>query len=438
MNEDDEEKPPLDLKNFPLEEEEEEASSEIFRKTAVERKSHPDQLDTLLKIINPASWLTVSALFFILTIIVAWAFLGSLPKIAKGNGIFMSSEGAVTIQTMLDGVVQRIHVKSGDHVSKGTLLAEIFDPKDELKSQTAEIKVNNLTENLKKLKEEIEIERIATRSGIEKEISAKEFTIKENELNLKGLQEDLEKKKALLKEGLISANSVRDEERKLIQQNIDIETTKAAIASLKASLVKGSRDEEIKTKEQELLKEIENRDLLKTTLEASKIYSPIQGKVQEIFVNQGDHVTIGQPLIWVESPPSPENPLVIYGYFPLGESKDLQAGQDAEIIIAEETFLAGKLKEVSQYPISSENIQRLFHSKALEEYLTSGKNAVLFALIELNLDPEGHPINFYGDANTTVKLSTGLVCKLQAVTSRVRPIYYLLPIEQFKTIQTGG
>lgn len=416
-------------------EDEEEEDTEIYRKISLERKRHPDQLDTLLAIVNPASWLTLGALFTILATILIWSFVGSLPIIVQGNGIFMSEGGEVTVQTTVDGIVQRLHVKAGDQVTKGTLLAEIFDSKEELMYKTAEIKVTYLSKNLEELKLDVEKETAATKSGIEKDIAAKEFTIKENELNKKSLEEDLQKKKNLYAEGLISANTLRDAEAKLIQQNIDIENTKATIAGLKANLLKGSREGEIKAKEQELLKEIENRDLLKTSLEASKIYSPINGKIQEIFINQGDHVTLGQALIWLEALPSETNPLVVYAYFPVSQSKEIKVGQEAEVIIRKDRKILGKVKEVSEYPVSSESIFRLFHSKALEEYLTSSKNASTFTLIEVMHDTKGQLINYHSRQSADFEVSTGTVCEVHAIIDKVRPIYYLLPVEQFKDSQ---
>lgn len=424
----------LDHQNASLEEEEEEEEEDqIFRQISLERRRHPDQLDSLLVVVNPAYWIALGGLYFILAIIIAWAFFGSIPLIAKGKGIFMTQQGGTTVQALLEGIVQRIHVSPGDFVSKGTLIAEIFDPKEDLKYRTSQIKVENLTKNLEQLQAEVKAEREAARSSVEKEIAAKEFTIQQKELRVKTLTEDIEKKQQLLIEGIISAALLREDETKLIQENIDIENAKAGIETLKSSLVKGTREEEIKGKIQEMLKATEERDLLRTSLESSKIYAPIDGEILELYMNIGDLVTLGKALVWMETPPSDKNPLVVYGYFPVENAKDLKKGQSVEIIISKDTKLQGSLDKVSLYPISSETLLRTFHSKALEEYLTSGENAAVYAMIDLKRDSSGQLVmQLFGGKSKIHEISVGTVCVVQAITSRVRPIYYLLPIEQFK------
>lgn len=408
----------------------------IFRKVSIEKKRHPEQLDSLLVVVNPISWVALICLYLIIASTLIWAFFGSLPLMLEGRGIFMSEKGGVTVQTMVNGVVQRIHAAPGNMVAKGDLIAEIFDPKEDLKFKVAQIKVDNLTRNVEQLKNEVDEEEQAKRAGVKTEIAAKEYTIQQKELRIKSLQEDLEKKKKLLAEGLISANSLRDEESKIFQENIDIENAKAAIENLKASLLKGRRAEEIKSKLQELLKATEERDLLYTSLESSKVYSPVDGRVLELFVNKGDHVNLGDPLVWIEIPPSDENPLVVYSYFPINTNhtiKDLKPGQSVEVIISKDTKILGTIRKVSQYPVSSETILRLFHSKALEQYLTSGTNAVVQATVELKRDRSGHLVlQFFGEYPADSEIATGTVCRVQAITSRVRPIYYLLPMEHFK------
>lgn len=429
MAEFDEEPPSPPEEKLILEEEvsPEEEEEHLFRETALKVKTDPEQLGELLVVVNPASWYAMAGVLSVLAIAVLWAFFGSIPIRAEGRGIFIGENGTVTVQALIDGIVQKIYVKPGDYVKKGTLMVEVYDPNEDLKLKSAEIKVANLTRDLKSLQEEIAREEAASISSIKSDLTAKEYTIKQKEIYIEGLQKDYEKKKGLYKEGLISSSELRDTERQLLQEKIDIEIAKANVETLKGNLLKGYRTEEYKAKADSLLRETQDRDLLKTKLEDSRVYSPINGRVLEMFAGQGDLVTTGHPLVWVETVPSPENPLKVQGFFPLPNGKNIVKGQRVKIAFSTSTatgvvYIEGTVREVSEYAVSSENILRLFHSKALGEFLTSGAAAVISA--DIDLDKERN--------DTLGKISTGTVCTLQAVVSRVRPIYYLLPMEQFK------
>ena len=57
----------------------------IFRKTALERLSSPDQLDSMLKITSPMSWLGIGAAGALAVAVIAWAFTGSIPNTVFSN-----------------------------------------------------------------------------------------------------------------------------------------------------------------------------------------------------------------------------------------------------------------------------------------------------------------------------------------------------------------
>lgn len=410
----------------------EEIEESIFRETSKSRLSHPEQLDALLTVIPPASWIILAVLLLLLLFGIGWAFFGSLPVKVDGRGIFMSQEGGFTVQTMLEGIVKNIYVAPGDVIKAGDLITEIDDPRENLKLRDAEYKVDNLTEELAAFRKAVNIEAAAIQAGLQSELNAKNFAVQQKEMGLASLSEDLEKKKALFKEGLISASALRDQELRVIQENIEIETIKAAAEGIKANLLKQYRAEEIKQKEQSLQQATEVRDLLRTNINYSKVYAPNDGKVLEIFINVGDRVLPGQSLLWIEPPFDKANPLLVYGYFPIEEGKRIALNQEVKISLGS-GFLLGHVKEISQYAVTSENLLRLFHSKALEQYLTSGSNAVIHVMIdpELGGKPEnkgGYIIDEEGS-----EINSGTVAKLQAIVERIRPIYYLLPIKQFKT-----
>lgn len=390
------------------------------------RINHPDQLDALV-VVNSSLWIALSGLMLLTLSGIIWAFVGSLPIQVKGKGIFMSRDGGFTAQAMMEGIVKNIAVKPGDLVQKGDLLLEIISPKEEIKLKAAELKVANTNKNLENFKKIVQEEGAAVKSGIESDLEAKNYTIQQKELNLAVMDEDVVKKRQLYTEGLISALTLRETESKIIEAKIEIQSLKASVVALQASLLKAYRTDEIKQKEQELFSQIEERDLIKANLAYSKVHATARGRILELLVSNGDLVNEGDSLVWLEHPVSVENPMMIYAYFPIEKSKLLFKGQQIET----SNHLQGNISEISRYAISSESILRLFHSQALGEYLTAGKSAVVSVLVDPHLEPVATPAHGE-EVHQTSEVSTGTVVDIRVLLGRVKPIYYLLPLDRFK------
>lgn len=58
----------------------------IFRKEALERLSSPEQLDQLMQIVTPRSWLPLAALGGLLACGVVWSLFGRIPVTTTGRG----------------------------------------------------------------------------------------------------------------------------------------------------------------------------------------------------------------------------------------------------------------------------------------------------------------------------------------------------------------
>lgn len=62
---------------------------QLFRKSAVERISSPEQLDKLINISSTRSWIMLIGLFLICVSIVYWICTGKFTEIIEVNGIYM-------------------------------------------------------------------------------------------------------------------------------------------------------------------------------------------------------------------------------------------------------------------------------------------------------------------------------------------------------------
>jgi hypothetical protein len=66
-----------------------EQSNSIFRKESLERLSSPEQLDQLMQVVSPKSWLPLASLASLMALALVWGFLGRIPITAVGKGILV-------------------------------------------------------------------------------------------------------------------------------------------------------------------------------------------------------------------------------------------------------------------------------------------------------------------------------------------------------------
>lgn len=69
-------------------------NSSIFRKEALERLSSPEQLDQLMQIVTPRSWLPLAALGGLLGVGLIWSFVGKIPVTTTGRGAIVYSNSS--------------------------------------------------------------------------------------------------------------------------------------------------------------------------------------------------------------------------------------------------------------------------------------------------------------------------------------------------------
>jgi multidrug efflux pump subunit AcrA (membrane-fusion protein) len=98
----------------------------IFRKVALERLSSPEQLDQLMQVTDRRGWLALTALVGLLATAVTWGVLGSVSTRVMGQGILIRSGGLNSVVSTYSGEVTELHVRVGDVIERGQVLASLF------------------------------------------------------------------------------------------------------------------------------------------------------------------------------------------------------------------------------------------------------------------------------------------------------------------------
>ena len=66
--------------------------SSVYRKSAIERLSSPEQLDKALVVTSPLSWLVLLGVAIIFAAVIVWSVLGNLPTVTPVNGVLIESK----------------------------------------------------------------------------------------------------------------------------------------------------------------------------------------------------------------------------------------------------------------------------------------------------------------------------------------------------------
>lgn len=99
--------------------------ADLYRKSSLEKLSNPDQLDRMIKISSPLSWLALVAVFLIIAATVVWAFVGTIPSTETVNGIITDTDSSCAVFADVSGVIDVYYKQSGDSVTSGEVIAHI-------------------------------------------------------------------------------------------------------------------------------------------------------------------------------------------------------------------------------------------------------------------------------------------------------------------------
>ncbi|MDY7095890.1 MAG: NHLP bacteriocin system secretion protein, partial [Acidobacteriota bacterium] len=122
--------------------------SRIFRKVALERLSSPEQLDQLMQVTRPSGWLALGGVGLLLSAALFWAWFGSIPTLAGGEGILVRRGGVSNLSVTASGRVEEVLVNTGQLVEAGKpvltlqqepLLRQIEDTEERRRSLAAEL-----------------------------------------------------------------------------------------------------------------------------------------------------------------------------------------------------------------------------------------------------------------------------------------------------------
>ena len=91
----------------------------LYRKSALERISSPEQLDKVMKVTSPMSWFALLGITLVIIVTIVWSIVGTIPETITSKGIVSSIVGSNSIYTQDAGTVISLRVRTGQEVHLG-------------------------------------------------------------------------------------------------------------------------------------------------------------------------------------------------------------------------------------------------------------------------------------------------------------------------------
>lgn len=407
-------------------------ASKIFRKVALDRMSSPEQLDQLLRVTTPKTWLALLALIVFLGAAVAWGYFGELTIRVSGPGVLIRSGGVRNVVPLGAGQVLDLAVGVGDLVQVGQIVATVAQP-----ALVEQIRIarSRLSETRAQRDEMLTVRQ--NRGRLQLEALRRERANTESEIEglleeARAIREQIPVDEELLSKGLITKSQVSDTRARLENTQATVSARRARLAQLDATEFEtGTASIEANLVLQNQVAALEREiGVLEAQLQSeSRVVSPYAGQVLEIRVSPGGLVAVGTPIISLQ--PDVDT-LEAVLYVPADRAKDLHPGMDVEILPTtvrreEYGFIRGTVTFVSDYPATEAATMRVFENAPLVQAL-SARGPVTEVRVDLATDaatPSGY--RWSSPRGAPVTLSGGTLCVGDIVTRRQRPINLVVP-----------
>ena len=363
----------------------------LFRKTALDALSTPEQLNQPLQLLRTTQWMLLISLSSFSMILLAWAILGRLPVRLTGRGLLIKTDAITVVQSETIGQVNTLLVDVGDCVDKGALMGQI-----EAVKQEVEIKAN-----------QDQLNQLSAKDRNQDLLS---------NIRIDQLQEEINRVKHLAKSGAISLD--------------DLNRRKADLNALIYSIEgeNSSRELQINSYQNSILS---LKEQLKRT---SLVRAPIDGCVLDRGIHNGEVVNIGTTLFTLRSNDE-VGELESIVFFPAKDGKRLQVGQQVRISPTttkqqRHGGITGEIVSIRPLPIRDEAVIKRLGIKSLLEAV---RNNPLEPLIEittsLKLDPSTPSgYDWGGGMGPMLKLSGGTPTQVRVLVEERAPISYIIPI----------
>lgn len=408
-------------------------SKSIFRKVALDRLSSPEQLDMVLHVTSPRSWLALIGLFLILGAAVVWGYRGTIATKVSGQGVIIRTGGVLNIVSPAAGMIVELNVRPDDEIEADQIVARVAQPSLVERIRATE---EALGEARAEQSRTLQVRRDSARlevGAIDRENENTLREIKELQEQAEIVRERIPVEEELLRKGLITKQRVLNTQLELVAIGAKVEQLRARIKQLEAQRFSTEAGPE----ETDAVMQARISNLVRTLagLEkdldlATKVVSPYSGDVLEVKVSRGGAISAGEAVASIQ--PNVRE-LEVLAYIAASQVKDITVGMEVEIspstVKREEFgFMKGTVSYVGDYPSTQAALMRNFENESLVQSIMAGGPVTE---VHVRLSPDQTTASGYlwsSPKGPEISVTSGTLCTIQIVTREQKPVSLLFPI----------
>jgi HlyD family secretion protein len=408
---------------------------DLFRKSALDKLSSPEQLDQLMSITSPRAWIALAALGGLLAAVLLWSVYGSVYTKLNGQGIIVKKGGVFNVVAMGTGIVTDIQdLAGGDAVQKGQVIARIAQPVLEEEVRSAEKILADYRRERERIRKFGDDDLGLQRKSLEQQQATYRLVAKAREELIGSLERTLVQQADLRRDGLITQQRYEDVKQQLYAARQELEGAQNQLQqiAIQALGLENRNRERLRSIEERVLDAESRLEDARTRLElAGKVVSQYDGKVLEVMVSAGDMITENTPVASLEMAGKALEAVV---YLPAHSEIKLVANGTAVQVSPgtvkreEYGFLLGRVASVSEFPATREGMTSLLKNEGLVEAL-SRQGPPIAVSVDLVPDPAtASGYRWSSRAGARVQLSSGTSCTASVLVREQAPITLVIPL----------
>lgn len=410
--------------------------SALFRQAALDRISHPDQLDQALRVVPPAHKIGLAVIGAVLAAGIVWSFLSTAPEKVAGQGVLLSAAGVAEVTAPDSGRIETLLVQPGDPVAEGQAVAVIRRPDVLDRLHASENELRGAREQIAMLKG-----MSASNQGLQNSLLAKKRqSLAARAATLDGqratLVERRDNEEALRRRGFLSAMRVTETNTRIAEVENELASVRNSMSELDLQRVSESTRWQREISDAQLRAENLERQTENLHREYERdrtAHATTAGRVVEIGVNPGDMVSPGSGIMrLLPADHSVEGGLTAVVFVPATEGKKVKPGMDAGVVPStvkaqKDGFILGRVSKVAELPATREGLMRRLKNAAEVEQLMRGGAPFEVEVALRRSDDTRSGYAWSSGRGPDITVTAGTVCQAHLVIDRTRIISLILP-----------
>lgn len=405
----------------------------LFRPESLEGLRSRENLEESLRIASPRSWIALITVCLLVASGLVWGIWGRIATTVDGMGMLMDPRGVLPVVATLPGRLIAIHVQANDLVTKDQVIATLVNPDTEKRLEAEKLTYALLKAEYAKASELMKREIESKRHGLQAQRKSVQSAIKVQENQAKWLQDRLGAYSDLFEKGLVLKKQV-------VETGLQRDNALLEIDKLKGDLLRLSS---LETQEEEALNE--KRFRLEFQIEQSKsrveilanelkrtttITAPFAGTIISLEGTQGGVVEPGQALATMMPQGGHLEARILV---PALQGKQIRIGMILQVTPStvkreEYGFMSAKVKQVGDFPVSPESINRLINNPELVQ-AAMRRGAMVQVKGDLITDPSTlSGYRWSSRKGRSVPVTAGTLCSSEVIVKEVAPITLVIPM----------